>query len=435
MTDEVINALANVPGLQVSSRTSSFALKGRRDDVRTLGALLGVSAVLEGSVRKIGHRLRLTAQLTDVEEGRLLWSERYDREDTDVFALQDELARAIVDRLRDRLVGPVGEPVPRRATASLAAYTLYLKGRYAWNKRSPEGTQEAIRLFNETIAADPGYALAYTGLADAHALQVDYRIAPVTEGMAAARQMAERALSLDDTLAEAHTSLAWVTFIHDWDWARAGAEFRRAIELNPRYPTARQWYAWYLGAMGRLAEAVAEAERAVDLDPASISIQRGLGWLYALARQPERAVARLERAMVMNPEAVETLIVLGVAQEQAGRIADAEASVREALTISPDDTSGLATLARILVRAGRREEALALRDRFADLGRSRYISPSDAAKLALALGDHDGAFAALDRAFDERRGWLVYLKADPLFDPIRGDGRFGALVRRMRLPG
>ena len=433
MTDEVINALANVPGLQVSSRSSSFALKGRRDDVRTLGALLGVSAVLEGSVRKLGHRLRLTAQLTDVQEGRLLWSERYDREDTDIFALQDELASAIVERLRDRLVGPVGEPVPRRTTASLAAYTLYLKGRYAWNKRTAEGTQQAIRLFQETIAVDPGYALAYTGLSDAYALHVDYRIAPVSEGMARAREMAERAIGLDESLAEAHTSLAWVTFIHDWDWERAGREFRRAIELNPRYPTARQWHAWYLAAMGRFAESVAEGERAVELDPASVAIHRGLGWLYAVARQPERAVARLERALVMNPEAVETLVVLGVAHEQAGHLAEAEQVVREALSISPDDTTGLATLARILIGAGKRAEALAIRDRFLALGESRYISPSDAAKLALALGDQSGAFSALDQAFEERRGWLVYLRADPLFDPIRGEARFAGLVRRMRL--
>jgi TolB-like protein/Tfp pilus assembly protein PilF len=433
MTDEVISALANVSGLRVASRTSVFALKGRREDVRSLGAQLGVSAVLEGTVRKAGARLRVTAQLNDVSDGRVLWSERYERDDRDVFAIQDDIARAIVERLRADMLQPIGEIHPRRYTDNLRAYELYLKGRYAWSQRTDGSVTEAIRLFQAAIDEDPRYALAYTGLADAHALHLDYRVGPVAEGMRRAREYAEQAIALDDSLAEAHCSLAWVTFIHDWDWERAGREFRRAVALNPGYATARQWYAWYLAAMGRLSEALAEAHRAAELDPASVSIRRGLGWLYCVAREPESGVAVLRQAVVMNPESPESRITLAIAYEQAGQFREAELALREALELSPVDTHALATLVRTLVGAGRRDEALSVAGEVRALERTRYVSPSDLAKLALGLGDAEAAFTALKRAHDERRGWVVYLKVDPLFDPIRGDARFGELMRVMRL--
>jgi serine/threonine-protein kinase len=433
MTEELINALAQVPGLTVASRSSSFALKGRVTDVRQVGQLLGVSAVLEGSVRNAGTRLRVTAQLTDVTHGRLIWSDRYDADDRDVFALQDQLAGAIVARLREELAVGLREPERHRGTASVAAYNLYLKGRYAWNQRTADGVGSAIRFFEQAIAVDPNYALAYAGLSDGYALHVDYRAAPVAAGMEKARELAEKAIAIDDGVAEAHTSLAWVTFIHDWDWPRAGREFRRAIELNPRYATARQWHAWYLAAMGRMAEALPEASRAVELDPASISIHRGLGWLQIVARQPALAVRTLERALVMNPEALETYVTLGLAREAAGRLVEAEAALREALLLGPEETHALAALGRVLWRQGRRAEAEAIADRFGELKGRRYVSPTDQAKLALGLEDHDGAFAALELARQERRGWLAYLKVEPLLDPIRGDPRFGALLRVMRL--
>jgi serine/threonine-protein kinase len=239
MTDEIISALANVGGLRVASRTTVFAFKGRTGDVRNIGAQLGVPLVVEGTVRKAGSRLRITTQLTDVLAGRVLWSERYEREDRDVFAIQDDIARAVVDRLRLEVPQPIGDLHPHRYTENVRAYELYLKGRFAWNQRTDGSVSEAIRLFQAAIAEDPQYALAYTGLADAHALHLDYRLGPVIEGMRRAREYAEQAIALDDSLAEAHCSLAWVTFIHTWDWELAGREFRRAVELNPRYATAR----------------------------------------------------------------------------------------------------------------------------------------------------------------------------------------------------
>jgi serine/threonine-protein kinase len=251
--------------------------------------------------------------------------------------------------------------------------------------------------------------------------------------MRQARVQAEKAIALDEGLAEAHTSLAWVTFIHDWDWPRAAQEFRRAIELNPRYATARQWHSWYFAAMGRMAEAIAEAHRAMEIDPASVSIRRTLGWLYGVAREPDQAVAVLEQALVMNPEAAETHLILGIVQEQAGHYAEADAALREARALSPDDTHVLVTQVRVAKHAGRPEEALALAEQVRGLERRRYVSPSDLAKLAIAVGESDAAFAALARAREERRGWLAYLRVDPLFDSIRGDPRFAVLQRAMRL--
>jgi serine/threonine-protein kinase len=279
MTDELINALTKVEGLRVASRTSVFALKNLREDVRAIGARLDVSAVLEGTVRKAGNRIRITVQLTSVEDGRTLWSERYDREMADVFAIQDEIAGTIVRTLRSTLLGELGDPMPVRYTANVRAYSLYLKGRFWWNRRSQAAIKEGIKFFEQAIQEDPGYALAYSGLADSYALDLDYRGAPVTEGMERARAEARKAIALDETLAEAHTSLGWVIFIYDWDWAAAESEFTRAIELNPRYSTARQWYSWFLAAMGRFDEALAEGRAAIELDPLSVSIRRSMGWL------------------------------------------------------------------------------------------------------------------------------------------------------------
>jgi serine/threonine-protein kinase len=433
MTDELINALANVDGLHVASRTSVFALKGRREDVRTIGALLNVSTVLEGTVRKAGTRLRITAQLIDVADGRLLWSERFDREDRDVFAIQDEIARTIVATLRARHLGGLGEPAARKGTGNLRAYNLYLRGRFCWNKRSQEGLAEAITFFEQAIAEDPKYALAYSGLADSHALSVDYRAAPVDEGMRRAKEEAERALALDDTLAEAHTSLAWVTFIHEWDWDAARTHFERAIALDPRYATARQWYAWYLAAMGRLEEGLAQGRMAVELDPASVSIRRGLGWLSYYAGRPDQALEHVERALMMNPTSHESHQVLGLVLTMARRYDEAASALRDALTLSPGDTNSMATLGRLAVETGHPERARAILAEFHEMATRRYVSPTDFAKLFFALGDYDAGFQYAERSRLERRGWLVYMRVDPIFDLLRRDPRYLELLGKMRL--
>ncbi len=267
ITDELIDALSQVDGLRVASRTSVFALKGKLQDVRAIGALLGAAEVLEGTVRKSGDRLRITAQLTSTKDGQLVWSQRYDRTLRDVFEIQDEIARTIVGTLRATSFSTAASPIARRYTENVAAYGLYLRGRYAWNKRSQEGVTEAIEYFEQAIAEDPEYALAYTGLSDAVALHVDYRSVPVHEGFERAKALARKALALDDTLAEAHASLAWCLFVFDWDWEAADAEFQRAIELDARYATAHQWYSFLLASGGRVEEALISGHTAQELVP------------------------------------------------------------------------------------------------------------------------------------------------------------------------
>jgi tetratricopeptide (TPR) repeat protein len=433
MTDELIDALTKVEGLRVASRTSVFALKRREADVRTLGALLGVAVVLEGSVRRSGSRLRVTARLTDVSEGRHLWSERYDRDAGDVFEVQDEIAGTIVRTLRGTLLGELGDPTPRRYTANLTAYNLYLKGRYCWKKRRAEGLNEAIEYFEAAIAEDPGYALAYSGLADCYALHVDYRGMPVGEAMARSRELALRALALDDTLAEAHTSLAWVTFLYDWDWDAAGRGFRRAIELNPRYPTARQWYAWLLVSQGRVDAALAEARAAAELDPASVSIRRSLGWLNYYARRYEAGAEQLRRALAMDPTAEENHRVLGLVLTAQGRYDEAIAAFRESIASGSESAYARGALARALALGERTGEARAILAELEAEIRERYVSPVALATANIALGNVDQAFRWIEQAHSERRGWLAYLRVEPIFDPIRSDPRFTELLARMRL--
>ncbi|MDQ3137963.1 MAG: hypothetical protein M3Q93_10315, partial [Gemmatimonadota bacterium] len=433
ITEELITALSKVEGLHVASRTSVFALKGAREDVRTLGARLDVSTVLDGSVRRAGHRLRITAQLTSVRDGRTLWSERYDRELADVFAIQDEISRTIVDTLRATLLQDLGDPTPVRYRANLRAYTLYLKGRYSWNRRTQSAIAEGIRYFEAAITEDAGYALAYTGLADSYALQIDYRGAPVQEGLERARAEAARALALDDTLAEAHTSLAWVTFIYDWDWPAAARHFRRALDLNPRYSVARQWHAWFQTAMGHTELALAEGRQAIALDPASVSIRRSMGWLHYYARQPEQALDQLRRALAMNPTAEETHRLLGLAYAQVRQWDEAAAAFREAAGVSEAPELALAGQGAVAAARGRSEEARAILADIEARRREQYVSPVAFVMLHAALGDADQAFVWLDRAFAERRGWLAYLNVEPVLDGLRGDPRFRRLQERMRL--
>ncbi len=434
ITDELINALSLVDSLRVASRTSVFALKGRALDVRAIGALLGVAVVLEGSVRRQGERLRVTAQLTATDDGRLLWSQRYDRELQDVFAVQDELARTIVTTLRSNWLTDFGEPAPRRGTANVAAYSHYLHGRWALNQRTDAATHDAITHFERAIAEDPGYALAYTGLADAYALHVDYRSVPSSVGLERAVHYAREALRLDEGLAEAHTSLAWALFIYFWEWEAAGREFRRALELDPRYPTAHQWYAFYLMALGRVEEALIEGHTAQELDPASVSIRRTVGWLYYYARRYDRAEHHLARAIEMNPTSEENFRILGLVQVMAGRVNEGVATLREATTMAGTGTLTTGTLAYALDRAGRRDEAESVRCALEARHDAEYVSATSIATAYLASGDTERAMDWLERAHAERRGWVAYLNVNPILDPLRGISRFQELARGMALP-
>ncbi len=433
VTDELINALTKVEGLRIASRTSVFALKGKPQDIRAIGALLGVSAVLEGTVRKAGERLRITVQLTAADDGRNLWSERYDRLLDDVFAVHDEIARTIVSTLRTTFLADIADPTPRRYTDNVQAYSLYLKGRFCWNKRSQEGVREAIAYFEQAIDHDPGYTLAYSGLSDSYGLQVDYRGVPVTEGYELARRYALKALELDDNLPEAHTSLAWVQFAYDWDWEGAERSYRRALELNPGYATGHHWYSFVLLVTGQADQALVEAHTALELDPSSLSIRRGLGWLYYYTRRYESAVYHLRRAIAMNPTSEDTYRILGLVLTQQGAYAEAERAFREAITLSPELSYATAGVAHVLALQGRRREAEALLAELEARAREHYVSPVAFCIVHLGLRNTDQVFQWLERAYQDRRGWLTYLKVDPMLDAVRDDPRFAAFVKRMKL--
>ena len=433
ITDELIDALAKISGLRVSSRTSVFALKGKPLDVRAVGALLGVSVVLEGTVRKAGDRLRITAQLTSTDDGRLLWSQRFDRKLVDVFAIQDEIAATIVMTLRATMFADLSEYVPRRYTENIQAYGLYLKGRFAWNKRTSDGVAEAVGYFEQAIREDPSYAPAYAGLADSYSLDVDYRSIPVAESYSRAKDYARKALELDESLPSAHASLAWTLFIHDWQWEDAEREFRRAIELNPRYASAHQWFAFLLAARGQFDAALVEGHTAIELDPASVSARRALGWVYYYARRYDQAREHLARAVEMNPVAVESYRMLGSTLALQGQPAEAERVLREALTLPDSGTYTTATLGWLLARLGKRGEAETLLQQIEAQHRKGYVSPVAFAILQIGLGNVREALDWAERAYDERRGWVVYAKVNAIFDPLRDEPRFKALVSKMGL--
>ena len=432
ITDELINALAKVDGLRVASRTSVFALKGKAQDVRAIGALLEATEVLEGSVRRSGDNLRITAQLTSTDDGRLMWSERYDRKLDDVFAIQDEIARTIVTTLRSTSFADIAPAPVNRHTDNVQAYGLYLRGRYAWNKRTSDDVVEGIKYFEQAIALDPTYALAYTGLADSYSLHIDYRNVPVHEGHEKAKFYARKAIALDDTLAEAHASLAWSLFIYDWRWDEAAREFRRAIELDPRYAPAHQWYAFQLASQGHFEDALIEAHTAQENDPSSVSVRRSLGYCYLYARKYEQGRYHLDRAIAMNPTAEESYRIQGLLLTFQKHYEAAERVLREGLALASErGTTTKATLAYSLGLAGDTSYARQVADELVERHKSEYVSSVDLAMVHIAIGDKKKALDWVERAIDERRGWVAYLRVHPIVDPLRDDPRFPELVKRM----
>jgi serine/threonine protein kinase/Tfp pilus assembly protein PilF len=433
ITDEVINALSRIRGIRVASRTSAFALKGKSQDVRAIGALLDCAYILEGSVRRSAQQLRVTAQLTSTDDGRLLWSQRYDRQLDDVFAIQDELAETIVSTLRAGKLGDLLVPAAERHTSNIRAYSLYLKGRYEWNRRSQESVLNGIRYFEQAIAEDPSYSLAYSGLADSYSQLLDYRSVPVHEGFELAKKYARKAIELDASLAEPHASLAWSLFIYDWDWDAADREFLRAIDADPQYASAHQWYAFLLASRGAIERSLVEGLTAVELDAGSVSARRSLGWEYFYARRFDQARFHLDRAIAMNPNAEESYRVLGLTLAVDGDLAEAERVLREAVAMPEAGSYTRASLGYALARAGQVAEARWILEGLEKQRAQDYVSPVAFATILLGLGEVDRALDWAETAYQERRGWLAYLKVNPLMDPMRGHARFDALVKKMRL--
>ncbi len=434
LTEELIDALTKLEGCRMVSRTSAFAFKGKELDIRTIGKQLNVSHALEGSVRKAGNRLRITAQLTNVEDGFQLWSEKYDRELDDVFAIQDDIADAIVKKLKMKLTGAQQTVLVKRYTKNLEAYNLYLLARFHLNKRTEEGLQKGVAYCEQAIALEPGYALAYAGLADGYALLGFQGFIPPKEAMPKAKASAEQALTIDDELAEAHISLGCIRALYERNWPESAKAFQRALELHPNNSTAHYWHAlWYLLPTGQFEQCLAEIKRALELDPLSLVLKAGIGWQYYFARQFEQAIAALQKTLEMDENFLFAHDLLGQAYLQKGMHEQAIAEMEKAVALSNRRTLSLSTLGHGYAISGKSAEAQKILKELLELAKSKYVSSYDIALVYAGLGENGQALAWLEKAFAEHNGWLVFLKVEPRLEPLRAEARFSVLLEKVGL--
>ena len=431
ITEEIINALTKVKGLGVVARTSIFQFKGKAYDIRKIGEQLNVSTVLEGSVRKAGEKLRITAQLIDVADGYHLWSETFEeRNMKDIFVIQDDIARAIVDKLKITLVSTSEDKLVNPHTENLEAYDLYLKGRFFWNKRTQDGLQKGLQYFEQAIEKDPAYALAYAGLADSYLMLGQFAYRSPHETFPKARAAAGKALEINDALAEAHNSLAYLKMLYERDWQAAEREFRRAIDLNPNYATAYQWYAEYLAAMARSNEALVAIERARELDPLSLIINSVKGYIFLLNSQYELSIEQFRKVIEMDPN-FPTYAYLGRAYLQSKKYDEAIAEIQTEINLFGRKSVAMALLAYAYHVAGKTNEALKIRNELEKQSLQTYVEPYQMAVLYSGLRDNNQAFRWLWKAYEEYSGLLMFVKVDPFFNDLHSDSRFTELLKKM----
>lgn len=431
LTDALITKLGNLK--QIVVRPTNAVRIYSTGDPLAAGRELGVEAVLDGYVQREDEQIRVTLQLMSVSDGRLLWSGKFDERFTDIFSVQDAVAEQVARAIEPGLTGEDKRLLGKRYTTNADAHYAYVRGRYFWNKRTAVDLNEAIVHFNEAIAKDPKYALAYAGLADSYSLLADYRGAPGLQSYDNARAAARKALELDDALAEAHTSLAYVSMYRDWDWQGAENEYRRAIELNPNYATAHQWYSEYLAGMGRFDEALTEIRRAKEIDPLSPVINAGEVWILYYARRYDEAIEQGTKLREMVPAFAEVHEYLKRCYDQKGMYREAIASRQVRRKLAGLDPTETAALKR--ASAAQSSESYwrsRLEQEIAEL-QGEPPSVFDMAEIYSQLGDKDRAFGWLEKAFEERTYTMMYLKVAPNLDPLRADPRFTELLRRVGL--
>jgi len=434
ITESLINNLSQLPNLRVIARTTAFRYKDQAADPSIIGRDLNVNAALTGKVLLRGDALIVQADLVNVADGAQLWGQQYTRKLSDIFALQAEIATDIAEELQSKLTGEEKRLLAKRYTNDSEAYKLYRMGRYYWDKRTEEGFKKSIDYFRQATQRDPHYALAHTGLADAYIGLTFYNYLPPEEAMPQAKASALEALRSDDLLAEAHASLAHVKVNYDWDWAGAESEFKRAIAINPRYTTARQWYAaHYLTPNGRLEEALAEMSRARDIDPVSLVVNSFMGATLYFAGRRDQAVEQCFKTLELDPNFGVAHWHLGLALVQADRFEEAIAELNKAGALSGGSPLMKAALGYAYAVSGRRGEAMKILTELQKRAERSYVSASEIAAIYAGLGDWDRAMAWLEKAADERAFHLVYLKVRPEFAPLRSDPRFADLLRRVGL--
>jgi serine/threonine protein kinase/Tfp pilus assembly protein PilF len=433
IADELINALAGLRGLQVAARSSSFQFKGQAYDVRRIGERLNVQTVLEGAVRKAGSRVRITVQLINASDGYHLWSARYDREIDDVFALQEEIARAVVNTLKVHLTAGSDAPLMRRHTEDREAYHLYLQAQYYWTRRYAGFLPKAMEYFERAIARDPQYGLAHAGLANAYSVLGLYGLLPPKEAFPRAAAAARRALELDDRLPEAHQAMAFVRWFFEWDWAAAEQDFREALALDSSSGLTRAQLAVFLVTQGRRAEALAEAAQARTREPLSLLVGYYSALLFLYAHDYERALEESQRIADLDPHFALGAWVRGEALCRLGRYGEAREAAERAVALSSGAVFYRPLLGRVYAAMGEPARARAVLDELLDRSRTGYVAPLHLADIYVALGEYDRAFACFDGAVEDRNGFLGVLIVDSVYDPVRGDPRFITLLDRVGL--
>lgn len=428
VTETIINSLAQLPNVKVIARSSVFRYKGQKIDPLKAGQELGVHAVLTGRLVQRGDSLTISTELLDVRENKQLWGEQYNEKVSDILSMQRVIAGQISNHLRLKLSGSDQNRVTRGYTQNADAYQLYLKGRFLWNKRTSESLEKSVEYFNQAIDKDPGYALAYAGLADSWYSRGWYRHVEPKHAYEKARAAANRALELDPRLAEGHAILAAIKTVYDWDWQGAEREFKLAIELNPNYATAHQRYSLFLPALGRFDEAIAEARKARDVDPLALPVNENLGDVLYLARRYDEAIEQLRKTLELDPN-------YGVAHGTLAKVYEAQGRHEELLEerLKGSSPETVAELRKVFAASGIKGVWRNRLNVLLERSKTAYVSPADIALFYTRLNDRDQAFAWLEKAMAERSINFNYLVADPRFDNLRGDPRLAALLRRVGL--
>ncbi len=437
ITESLINSLSQLPHLKVMSRDSAFRYKGKDTDAQAVGQALGVRAVFKGRVTQVGDNLSISAELIDTRDDSHIWGEQYSRKASDIFALQGDLAKEITTALRTRLTGEDEKRLTKSYTASPEAYQLYLTGRYWANKANEEGFRKGIEYFQQAIAKDPAYAQAYAGVAQCNVNLTLFVYARPQEGFPKAKEAAQKALELDDSLVEAHVTLAFIEGLYDWDWSAAVAESQRAIALNPNLAIAHRSYGGILWGIGRLDEATAEMKRARDLDPLSLEHNLALGLVYYTARKNDQARAQVLRLLELDPNFVPGHILLGLVDIQESKYQDSIQEIDKALASSPNSMDALSVLGYAYAVAGKKAEAQKVLDRLNEMSKQEFVTAESRAVIYAALGEKDRAFEWLQKAYEDRSitagGPFSLIKVQPEYDPLRSDPRWAALLRGMNL--
>ncbi len=435
ITESLINSLSQLPKLEVKSRDSAFHYKGKDPDAETVGRELGVRAVFKGRVTQVGDNLAISAELIDTRNNDHIWGEQYSRKASDIFALQGDIAKEITTALRMRLTGEDKKRMAKSYTANPEAYQDYLKGRYWWNKRNEDGFNKGREYFQQAIDRDPTYALAYSGLADCYSLLAEYGYVSPKESYPRAREAAQKALEVDETLAEGHASLAWVKTFYDWDRSGGEKEFQRAIELNPGYATAHFWHSLALGSMGRSEEAIAEQKRALELDPLSLIINRVLALDFYNARHYDQAIEQEKLTLEMDPNFAFVHMQLGQSYLQKSMYKEGIAEMEKELVVSPRHPYALSGLGYAYALAGKRADAQKMLDQLNAISEQKYVPAISRVGVYVGLAEKEKAFEWLEKAYEDRSigNSFSTIKMDPIYDPLRSDPRFAALLRRMNL--